>query len=271
MTRERATPKPVACRCNCAGDRVLRAAIRPSRRTQRVRAPRDDFGCGHRRPPVSAANRVAESHDDGNSVRDRRVEPARWPVSMGRVSRLCPLRTERGTGAAAQCRGGGRRASRSRAPVRQRRQPRGVRPAAPGGYHRCRIQDRQHRAVRSRHPVDRSDDRRFRARRITRDSVQATLARVRAATASLPHPTVFIPAWDKPIIAIGGGSFMSELLEVAGARNVYADISAPSATGDARGCRTPEPGHRARRADIRCRPCGRAPAGEPFRQFGTDA
>jgi ABC-type Fe3+-hydroxamate transport system substrate-binding protein len=37
-----------------------------------------------------------------------------------------------------------------------------------------------------------------------------------------------MPAWDKPIIAIGGGSFLTELLEVAGAHNVYADISAPS-------------------------------------------
>jgi ABC-type Fe3+-hydroxamate transport system substrate-binding protein len=62
------------------------------------------------------------------------------------------------------------------------------------------------------------------------DSVEATLARVRAATASLPRPTVFIHAWDSPIIAIGGGSFMSELLDIAGARNVYADIAAPSAT-----------------------------------------
>ncbi|MEO6878465.1 MAG: helical backbone metal receptor [Gemmatimonadaceae bacterium] len=61
------------------------------------------------------------------------------------------------------------------------------------------------------------------------DSIEATLARVRSATASLPHPTVFIHAWDKPIIAIGGGSFMSELLDIAGGRNVYADIAAPSA------------------------------------------
>ena len=62
------------------------------------------------------------------------------------------------------------------------------------------------------------------------DSVQGTLARVRAATASLPHPSVFIHVWNKPIIAIGGGSFLSELLEVAGAHNVYADIPGPSAT-----------------------------------------
>jgi iron complex transport system substrate-binding protein len=62
------------------------------------------------------------------------------------------------------------------------------------------------------------------------DSVMATLGRVRAATANLPHPTVFIHAWDRPIIAIGGGSFLSQLLEIAGGRNVYADIPAPSAT-----------------------------------------
>jgi ABC-type Fe3+-hydroxamate transport system substrate-binding protein len=62
------------------------------------------------------------------------------------------------------------------------------------------------------------------------DSVAATLARVRAATASVPRPTVFLHAWDRPIIAIGGGSFMSELLDIAGARNVYADVSTPSAT-----------------------------------------
>ena len=61
------------------------------------------------------------------------------------------------------------------------------------------------------------------------DSVMATLERVRAATANLPHPTVLVHAWDRPIIAIGGGSFLSELLDIAGARNVYADINAPSA------------------------------------------
>jgi ABC-type Fe3+-hydroxamate transport system substrate-binding protein len=61
------------------------------------------------------------------------------------------------------------------------------------------------------------------------DSVAATLDRVRAATKSLPRPTVFIPTWDRPLIAIGGGSFLSQLLDVAGARNIYEDIAAPSA------------------------------------------
>lgn len=61
------------------------------------------------------------------------------------------------------------------------------------------------------------------------DSVSATLARVRAATKELPHPTVFIPTWNRPLIAIGGGSFLSQLLDIAGARNIYADVAAPSA------------------------------------------
>lgn len=62
------------------------------------------------------------------------------------------------------------------------------------------------------------------------DSVSATLERVRGATKNLPHPSVFIPTWNRPLIAIGGGSFLSELLDIAGARNIYADVAAPSAT-----------------------------------------
>lgn len=61
------------------------------------------------------------------------------------------------------------------------------------------------------------------------DTIAATLARVQSATRSLPRPTVFMHAWDRPIIAIGGGSFLSELLDIAGARNVYADVRDPSA------------------------------------------
>lgn len=61
------------------------------------------------------------------------------------------------------------------------------------------------------------------------DSVRATLDRVRLATQSLPHPTVFFHTWDRPLITIGGGSFLNELVNIAGARNVYADLSGPSA------------------------------------------
>ncbi len=60
------------------------------------------------------------------------------------------------------------------------------------------------------------------------DSVNRTLARVRAAPAGLSRPTVFWHVWDAPLITIGAGSFMNELVEIAGGRNVYADLPAPS-------------------------------------------
>jgi ABC-type Fe3+-hydroxamate transport system substrate-binding protein len=36
-------------------------------------------------------------------------------------------------------------------------------------------------------------------------------------------------AWDQPPIAIGSGSFQSEILTLAGATNVFADLPVPSA------------------------------------------
>ena len=62
------------------------------------------------------------------------------------------------------------------------------------------------------------------------DSVTGTLQRVRAATAGVERPTVFWHIWDSPIITIGQGSYMSELVEIAGGRNVYQDLDAPSAS-----------------------------------------
>lgn len=60
------------------------------------------------------------------------------------------------------------------------------------------------------------------------DSVLATLSRVREATAGLPRPRVFWRIWDAPLITIGRGSFLSQLVDIAGARNIYEDIAAPS-------------------------------------------
>jgi iron complex transport system substrate-binding protein len=62
------------------------------------------------------------------------------------------------------------------------------------------------------------------------DSVQRTLDRVRSATAGLPTPTVFWHIWDAPLITIGGGSYMNELITIAGGRNVYGDMEAVSPT-----------------------------------------
>jgi ABC-type Fe3+-hydroxamate transport system substrate-binding protein len=51
------------------------------------------------------------------------------------------------------------------------------------------------------------------------------------ATAGLTpqSQTVLILAWDQPPIVIGAGSFQSELVHRAGARNAFADLSAASA------------------------------------------
>lgn len=60
------------------------------------------------------------------------------------------------------------------------------------------------------------------------DSVLLTLDRVRASTRGLPRPTVFWHIWDAPLITIGQGSYMNELIDIAGGRNVYGDVDAPS-------------------------------------------
>jgi ABC-type Fe3+-hydroxamate transport system substrate-binding protein len=63
---------------------------------------------------------------------------------------------------------------------------------------------------------------------MTIDTVMRTLGRVRAATATLARPAVFWHVWDSPVITVGRGSFQNELLDVAGARNVYGADPRPS-------------------------------------------
>ena len=61
-----------------------------------------------------------------------------------------------------------------------------------------------------------------------RDSVQRTLNRVQVATRDVSRPKVFWHIWDAPLITVGSGSFMDELVNIAGATNVYRDIHGPS-------------------------------------------
>jgi iron complex transport system substrate-binding protein len=51
------------------------------------------------------------------------------------------------------------------------------------------------------------------------------------ATASLQgtRPTVFLLVWDQPPMTVGRGSFLTELLERAGAENLFADVPGSSA------------------------------------------
>jgi iron complex transport system substrate-binding protein len=60
------------------------------------------------------------------------------------------------------------------------------------------------------------------------DSVRKTLQRVRDATARLNRPTVFWHIWDAPLITVAGGSYMNELIEIAGARNIYGEMTEAS-------------------------------------------
>ena len=60
------------------------------------------------------------------------------------------------------------------------------------------------------------------------DSVYRTMDRVKAATSGASRPKVFWHIWDAPLITVGSGSFMDELVNIAGGRNVYADITKPS-------------------------------------------
>jgi iron complex transport system substrate-binding protein len=65
--------------------------------------------------------------------------------------------------------------------------------------------------------------------RIVSDSVNATLMAVRQRTRQrTARPSVLWKAWDQPLLVIGGGSFLSELMEIAGGRNAYGDSREPS-------------------------------------------
>jgi iron complex transport system substrate-binding protein len=62
------------------------------------------------------------------------------------------------------------------------------------------------------------------------DTVMRTLDSVRALTRGLRPVSVVIPSWDQPLIVIGGGSFVSQLVTIAGGRNVYDSLASPSPT-----------------------------------------
>jgi ABC-type Fe3+-hydroxamate transport system substrate-binding protein len=66
--------------------------------------------------------------------------------------------------------------------------------------------------------------------RILVDSVSATLETVRAALRDVPRPRVVWPSWDAPVMVVGNGSYEAELLDIAGATNLFADRAEPVAT-----------------------------------------
>jgi iron complex transport system substrate-binding protein len=64
--------------------------------------------------------------------------------------------------------------------------------------------------------------------RLVVDTVSRTLERVRRAQQGGAHPSVVWQLWDAPLLVVGAGSYQSELLEIAGARNAYADEPLPA-------------------------------------------
>jgi iron complex transport system substrate-binding protein len=64
--------------------------------------------------------------------------------------------------------------------------------------------------------------------RLVVDTVRATLDSVRASTATRPRLRVVWPVDVAPLIVIGGGSFLSQLIDIAGGVNVYGDQPAVS-------------------------------------------
>ena len=60
------------------------------------------------------------------------------------------------------------------------------------------------------------------------DAIATARERTQAIPDSL-RPQVLLLAWDQPPIAIGAGSFQSEILTLAGATNLFADVPTPSA------------------------------------------
>jgi len=68
--------------------------------------------------------------------------------------------------------------------------------------------------------------------RATADSVAGAFEaqlRMRRSAAGGPGPGVLILTWDAPPIVIGGGSFLTELVALAGGHNVFSDLPQPSA------------------------------------------
>jgi ABC-type Fe3+-hydroxamate transport system substrate-binding protein len=60
------------------------------------------------------------------------------------------------------------------------------------------------------------------------DSVERSLAAVSARARPAKPVTVFWHVWDSPILTIGRGSYLDELVTIVGARNVFGDLPQPS-------------------------------------------
>ena len=63
---------------------------------------------------------------------------------------------------------------------------------------------------------------------VVSDSVEHSIAAASQAATAGTGPTVLWHLWDAPVMTIGRGSYMSELVAAAGGRNLFDDLEAPS-------------------------------------------
>ncbi len=66
------------------------------------------------------------------------------------------------------------------------------------------------------------------AGRIVADSVEHSIDAVRARPRPEKPVTVFYHVWDSPILTLGHGSYVDELLTIAGAKNIFGEMPEPS-------------------------------------------
>jgi ABC-type Fe3+-hydroxamate transport system substrate-binding protein len=59
-----------------------------------------------------------------------------------------------------------------------------------------------------------------------RASITQRIAAVKAKTAGKPEPKVLVPVWYDPVVTIGKGAFITEIVETAGAKSVTDDLTA---------------------------------------------
>lgn len=64
---------------------------------------------------------------------------------------------------------------------------------------------------------------------VVRTARELELASARSPSTQPPAPSIFILAWDRPPMTLGRGSFLSEIVERAGGRNLFDDLATSSA------------------------------------------
>ena len=229
--------------CVAARGARRRVAVMRDRRTPRVRDTRAATAAGDSRSATisatrfalaraAAPHRLAQPGDDRAALRDRRWRAARRAHALRSSTRR---RRGRSQTSAARIPPNVEAVLGARPDLvllyasDDNREPRGE--AARRRRPHVDVPDRPHRGLSSRGRDSSVASPAIRRGGAVVDSVEcARSTRVRAATqGTLRSPRCSGNAWDQPLIAIGGGSFLTELVDIAGGKNIYGDDPRPVA------------------------------------------